>query len=128
MNQTENYSMENLLLREERLSLRMEDLEGRLQELTEHLPLETDSSSAYDHQFCSEMADCELDHAIPTDLETIQDVLSAIRRTKDLLWDVQCEQKALLQAESEKQKEVPGQIVFIGFADAFAQRPTLLAS
>lgn len=74
------------------------------------------------------MADCELDLAIPADLETIQDVLTAIRRTKDLLWNVQCEQKALLQAETEKQKEVPGQIVFIGFADAFAQRPALLAS
>ena len=127
MNQTENRMMETLLLREERLSLRMEDLEGRLQELTEHLPLEMESP-AYDCLFCSEMADCELDHAIPTDLETIQDVLTAIRRTKDLLWNVQCEQKALLQTETEKQKEVPGQIVFIGFADAFAQRPALLAS
>lgn len=127
MNQAENRMMETLLLQEGRLSLRLEDLEGRLQELTEHLPLERKSTS-YDRLFCSEMADCELDLAIPADLETIQDVLTAIRRTKDLLWNVQCEQKALLQAETEKQKEVPGQIVFIGFADAFAQRPALLAS
>lgn len=127
MNQAENRMMETLLLQEERLSLRLEDLEGRLQDLTEHLPPERESS-VYDRLFCSEMADCELDYAIPPDLETIRDMLTAIRRTKDLLWDVQCEQKALLQAEAEKQREVPGQIVFIGFADAFAQRPALLAS
>lgn len=127
MNQAENRMMETLLLQEERLSLRLEDLEGRLQDLTEHFPPER-KSPAYDRLFCSEMADCELDNAIPSDMKTIQDVLTAIRRTKDFLWNVQCEQKALLQAETEKQKEVPGQIVFIGFADAFAQRPALLAS
>ena len=127
MNQSVNRLAEMLSLQEKQFSMRLEDLEGRLQELTERLPME---AGLPDHErlFCSEMANCELDYAIPSDLETIRDVLSAIQRTKDFLWNVKCELKVLMQKEPANQDEIPGQVIFIGFAEMPKTQSIKLAS
>lgn len=113
---------------EQLLIWRIEDLEGRLEELRERLP-DSCMDEGYDRAFCSQMANCEIDYAVPADLSTIEDVLTAIARTKDKLWCLACDERAAaLAAEQASADMIPAQIVIIGFANPAAQEPQRLAS
>lgn len=109
---------------EQLLIWRIEDLEGRLEELRERLP-DSCMDEGYDRAFCSQMANCEIDYAVPADLSTVEDVLTAIARTKDKLWCLQCDARAAEQASADM---IPGQIVIFGFASPATQEPQRLAS
>lgn len=114
--------------RERLLTRRLEDLDGRLQELAEKLP-ESRMDEKFDRRFYSKMADSGVDYAIPGDLSTIEDVLTAIARTKDKLWDLQCEERAAQRKlEQETAKIIPGQAIMIGFADDYGISAEKLAS
>ena len=113
---------------EELLSWRIEDLEGRLEELRERLP-DSCMDEGYDRAFYSQMANCEIDYAVPADLSTVEDVLTAIERTKDMLWCLQCDARAAGQAAEQASADmIPGQIFIFGFASPATQEPQRLAS
>jgi len=114
--------------REESLTWRIEDLEGRLCELTENLP-DNCMDEMFDRHFTSKLTSEQLDYTIPERLYTVEDVLSAIDRAKDKLWCFQCEQReARLAKERQAADMIPGQIVLIGFADPAGYVPERLAS
>ena len=113
-------------LEREALTERLEDLNGRLEELTERLTQDM-LSPDYDRLFYATLTKRETDVVLPSDLNTVEDVLSAIERTKARLWDVECEAR---QAERAKlEAALPGQVVILGFPD-LANRvvPAALAS
>ena len=113
---------------EQLLSWRIEDLEGRLKELRDRLP-DSCMDEGYDRVFYSQMANCEIDYAVPADLGTVEDVLTAIERTKDKLWCLEGDERAAAQAaEKASANMIPGQIVIFGFASPATQEPQRLAS
>ena len=113
---------------EQLLSWRIEDLEDRLEELREHLP-DNCMDEGFDRAFYLQMANCEIDCAVPANLSTVEDVLTAIERMKDKLWCLQCDARAAeWAAEKANAGMIPGQIVIFGFASPTAQEPQRLAS
>lgn len=113
---------------EELLARRLEDLNGRLSELADSMPISC-MDEGYDRAFCSQMANGEIDYAVPADLKTVEDVLTAIARTKDKLWCLRCDARAAAQAAEKVSADmIPGQIVIFGFASPAAQEPQRLAS
>ena len=126
MNYVDTYTTQGGTPQDEALFYRLEDLEGKLQELMERLP--SNMTDQYDRQFCSEMANCEIDGADASCLRTVEDVLVAISRTKDKLWSLECERLKNQRAEESPNMEVPGQVIFIGFADVFCEKAVKLAS
>lgn len=100
------------MTRQERLlTRRIEELNDRLEELNApNDPLRGD----YDRSFYASCAAAETDYVLPEHLCTVQDVLAALRRAKDKLYDLRCERR--LQAARER--VIPGQLAFAGFAGA----------
>ena len=112
--------------RDEVLFYRLEDLEGKLQELMEHL--QGSMADRYDRQSCAETENCKIDRANASCMRTVEDVLVAISRTKDKLRSFECERIKSQSAEESLNMEVPGQAVIIGFADAFREETVKFAS
>ena len=128
MKTKESRAVRSWPMQKQLLSWRIEALEGRLEELREHLP-DSCMDEGYDRAFCSQMANCEIDYAVPADLSTVEDVLTAIARTKDKLWCLQCDARAAEQAAEQASADmIPGQIVIFGFASPATQEPQRLAS
>lgn len=111
---------------EEILMERLEDLRGRLQEFLEHVP-DSCMSEKYDRRFYSKLTDNEIDYATASSLQTVEDVLTAIFRTEDKLWSLQCEYHETQRTEDVLNMEVPGQVVIIGFSDVFYEKTARLA-
>lgn len=128
MKTRENRAVRSWPTQEQQLSWRIEDLEGRLEELREHLP-NSCMDEEFDSAFYSQMANCEIDYAVPADLSNVEDVLTAIERTKDELWCLRCDARAAERAAEKASTDmIPGQIIIIGFASPAAQEPQRLAS
>lgn len=93
------------------LTRRIEELGDRLEELSApNDPMD----GGYDRSFYATMSDAETDHVLPEHLFTVQDVLAALRRAKDALYDLRCERRLAAEQESA----IPGQLTFAGFAHA----------
>lgn len=93
------------------LTRRISELGDRLEELnTPYDPMD----GGYDRGFYATMADAATDHVLPEHLFTVQDVLAALRRAKDALYDLRCTRR-LAEARED---EIPGQLAFAGFATA----------
>ena len=128
MNTMKDRAVRSWPTQEQLLSWRLEDLGGRLEELTGRLPDDC-MSETYDKGVYSRMANCEIDYTIPADLKTVEDVLTAIERTRDKLWCLQCDECAARQAaEAAKTDALPGQIVIFGFANPAAEESVRMAS
>ena len=107
------------------LSKRLEELRSRLEELMEVLPSDP-LSADYDRGFYSRSAAENNDYVLPEHFSTVQDVLYAIQRAEDKLWDIKCE--ARLAEERSSACVIPGQLAFLGFADDMVIEPMRLAS
>jgi len=95
--------------REQRLTRRIEELNDRLAELgAPNDPLR----GGYDRSFYASMSDAETDHVLPEHLYTVQDVLAALRRAKDALYDLRCERRLA----AAREEAIPGQLAFALFA------------
>lgn len=104
---------------EEHLLQRLEDLNGRLAELSERLP-QSLMDERYDRRFCARLTNEAADAVIPAHLFTVGDVLTAIRRTEAKLSDLRC---ARQRAEERLAAgAIPGQLMFTGFAGAPLKR------
>ncbi len=101
---------------EEYLEQRLEDLNGRLAELTGRLP-QSCTDERYDRRFYAKLTKDAADAAIPAHLFTVEDVLTAIERVRARLSDLRCERERAAAARLDADM-IPGQIVFAGFADA----------
>ena len=102
-------------MNEEYLVQRLEDLDGRLAELTERLP-QSCMDERYDRRFYARLTSEATDAVIPAHLFTVEDVLTAIERAKAKLSEARCERQ---RAEERLAAEmIPGQLVFAGFAGA----------
>ncbi len=99
---------------EERLEQRLEDLNGRLAELTERLP-ESCMDEKYDRRVCARLTGDVAEAVIPAHLFTVEDVLTAIRRVRARLDALRCVEKYAAENHAEA---IPGQLIFPGFADA----------
>ncbi len=99
---------------EEYLAQRLEDLNGRLAELTGRLP-ESRMDERYDRRFYARLTKDAADAAIPAHLFTVEDVLTAIDRTRERLSALRRERELAAQRGAGA---IPGQLVFAGFADA----------
>ena len=66
------------------------------------------------------------DYVLPEHLSTVQDVLYAIQRAEDKLWDVRCE--ARLAEQKPVSNVIPGQITLFGYADGVTEELMPLAS
>lgn len=111
--------------REHFLSKRLEELQSRLEELMEVLPSDP-LSADYDRCFYSQSAAENNDYVLPEHLSTVQDVLYAIQRAEDKLWDVRCE--ARLAEQKPVSNVIPGQITLFGYADGVTEELMPLAS
>ena len=98
---------------EERLLQRLEDLDGRLAELSEGMP-QSCMDERYDRRFYGRLTNETVDAVIPAHLFTIEDVLTAIKRTKAALSALRCRQQSA--AERLAAEAIPGQLVFAGFS------------
>lgn len=105
-------SNESFGRKQSRLSQRLDDLRDRLEELTGILPRDP-LGERYDSCFYAAFTAEDTDYVVPEQLSTIQDVLTAIRRTEAKLWDVQCEERLAKSVPSAN--VISGQIVFAGF-------------
>ncbi len=101
---------------EKYLLQRLEDLNGRLAELTGRLP-ESRLDERYDRQFYAKLTKEEADAVIPAHLFTVEDVLTAIERARSRLGDLRRERELAAGVQSVA-AAIPGQLVFAGFADA----------
>lgn len=106
-------------MNEERLLQRLEDLRGRLAELSERLPRSC-LDERYDRRFCARLTNEATDTVIPAHLFTVEDVLTAIRRAEAKLSDLRCARRRA--EERLAAGMIPGQLVFAGFADALLRR------
>ena len=104
---------------EEYLLQRLEDLDGRLAELSERLP-QSCLDERYNRRFYARLTSEAADAAIPAHLFTVEDVLSAIRAAKAKLSDLRRAQKRA--GEELAAGMIPGQLVFAGFAGAPLKR------
>lgn len=104
---------ESFSRKQSRLSQRLNDLYNRLEELTGILPCDP-LSERFDSSFYSTLTAEDTDYLVPEQLSTVQDVLTAIRRTEARLWDVQCEERLVKDAPSVS--IIAGQIAFAGFS------------
>lgn len=104
---------------EEYLLQRLEDLNGRLAELSERLPRSC-LDERYDRRFYARLTNEAADAAIPAHLFTVGDVLTAIRGAEAKLSDLRCaRRRAGAQSDAGM---IPGQLVFAGFAGAPLKR------
>lgn len=126
MNERKDRAVRSWPTQEQLLAWRIEDLEGRLCELTGRLPNDR-MDEKFDRRFYSRLADPELDCRIPAQLYTVEDVLTAIARAKDRLWSMRCDARAAQKA-AEKRDQLPGQIVLFGFAAPAERLAERLAS
>ena len=93
------------------LTRRISELGDRLEELnTTNDPMD----GGYDRGFYATMSADATDHVLPEHLFTVQDVLAALRRAKDALYELRCARRLAAARESA----IPGQLVFAGFASA----------
>lgn len=99
---------------EDRLNRRLDELRDRLIELTVDLPNDR-TDPAFDRGFYAHLTEAETDGVLPELLPAVQDVLTAIRRAEDRLWDVRCEKRGAKEATAEA---IPGQIMLLGFGAA----------
>lgn len=99
--------------KQSRLSQRLNDLHTRLEELAGILPCDP-LSERFDSSFYSTLTAEDTDYVVPEQRSTVQDVLTAIRRTEAKLWDVQCEERLVKDAPSAG--VIAGQITFAGFS------------
>ena len=104
---------------EEHLLQRLEDLNGRLAELSEHLP-QSCLDERYDRRFYARLTDEAAETVIPAHLFTVEDVLTAIHRAKARLSDLRCEQRRA--GERPAAGIIPGQLAFAGFDVALLKR------
>lgn len=104
---------------EEYLLQRLEDLNGRLAELSERLPRSC-LDERYDRRFYARLTNEAADAVIPAHLFTVEDVLTAIRRVKARLSDLRCGRQRA--EEGFAAGTIPGQLVFAGFAGAPLKR------
>ena len=104
---------------EEYLLQRLEDLNGRLAELTGRLP-QSCMDERYDRRFYARLTNEATDAVIPAHLFTVEDVLTAIRRAKAKLDDLRCTRQRA--AERPAAGTIPGQLAFAGFAGAPLKR------
>lgn len=104
---------------EEYLLQRLEDLNGRLAELSGRLP-ESCLDERYDRRFYARLTNEATDAVIPAHLFTVEDVLTAIRRVKARLGDLRRERQCA--GEELAAGMIPGQLVFAGFAGARLKR------
>ena len=116
----------NWTTREQALAWRIEDLNGRLRELSERLPSDR-MDEKYDRRFSAKLTGEQLDHTIPAQLYTVEDVLHAIRRAEDRLWCLRCDRREMWDHE-KREAVIPGQIVMIGFLDPAGILPEKIAS
>ena len=100
------------------LSRRLEELRDRLIELTVALP-DDRADKAYDDGFYARLTEEDADRMLPEQLPSVQDVLSAIRRAEDRLWDARCERRFARETGTEM---IPGQLTMPGFRPAPALR------
>ena len=104
---------------EEHLLQRLEDLNGRLAELSERLPRSC-MDERYDRRFYARLTDEAADAVVPGHLFTVEDVLTAIRGAEAKL-------SGLRRARRNAGEElaagmIPGQLAFAGFAGAPLKR------
>ena len=104
---------------EEYLLQRLEDLNGRLAELSGTLP-QSCLDERYDRRFYARLTNEAADAVIPAHLFTVEDVLTAIRRAKAKLSDLRCARR--YAEEPLAAGMIPGQLVLTGFADAPLKR------
>ena len=104
---------------EEYLLQRLEDLNGRLAELSERLP-QSCMDERYDRRFYARLTNEAADAVIPAHLFTAQDVLTAIRAAQAKLDGLRCVRRRA--GEQPAAGTIPGQLVFAGFADAPLRR------
>ena len=98
---------------EEYLVQRLEDLNGRLAELSGRLP-QSCMDERYDRRFYARLTNEAADAVIPAHLFTAQDVLTAIRRTEAKLSGLRRARRCA--GEEPAAGMIPGQLVFAGFA------------
>jgi len=106
-----NWSLEDAFSPRQRLVCRLEDLTGRLAELEEDLP-QNRLDPMYDKLFYSAQPAGSVDRLCADNLYTVQDVLTAIDRTRERL--------RLMEPAEEARAAEPdmaaGQTVLAGFA------------
>ncbi len=102
-------------MNEEYLTQRLEDLNGRLEELTDRLP-ESCMDERYDRLVCARLTDETVDAVIPAHLFTVEDVLTAIGRVKTRLDEIRRGKRT--DERRAAGGTIIGQLVFAGFADA----------
>lgn len=102
-------------MNEKGLEQRLEDLNGRLEQLRGQLP-QSCMDERYDRRFYARLTDGTTDAVIPAHLFTVEDVLTAICRVKTRLDELRRER--MRPAECFAADAIPGQLVFAGFADA----------